>query len=119
MQWSSEEGIRMAATIITKLHDTKITFKDIPTINDIPLLPADLVGCTLSFLLKDPSNPAGAIKKPAVINPDASFSYDPVAADVAIIGKFQQEWEVVYPTAKILTFPNGTYNIVKIIADLG
>jgi hypothetical protein len=36
-----------------------------------------------------------------------------------MVGKFQQEWEVVYPTGKILTFPNDGYNIVKIIADLG
>jgi hypothetical protein len=58
-------------------------------------------------------------KRPAIINPDGTFSYDPIATDVADIGKFQQEWEVIYPTGKILTFPNNGYNVVKIIADLG
>ena len=106
----------MATTIITKQHDTKITFKDTPTIDDVPIPPANLAGCTLSFLLK---NETKSVKQPATINVDGTFSYDPVASDVADIGKFQQEWELVYPTSKILTFPNNGYNIVKIIADLG
>jgi hypothetical protein len=106
----------MATTIITKQHDTKITFKDTPTIDDVPILPGDLAGCTLSFLLKDADM---AIKQAAIINVDGTFSYDPVPSDVATIGKFQQEWELVYPSGKILTFPNNGYNIVKIIADLG
>lgn len=108
----------MATTIITKQHDTKITFKDTPTIDGTPVLPTDLAGATLSFLLKTMDG-AIAIKKAAVINPDGTFSYDPVPADVAQIGKFQQEWEVVFANGKILTFPNNEYNIVKIIADLG
>ena len=109
----------MATTIITKQHDTKITFKDTPTIDDVVIPPANLAGCTLSFLLKDSAGIVPAIKKVATINGDGTFSYDPVAADVANTGKFQQEWELVYPTGKILTFPNNGYNIVKIIADLG
>jgi hypothetical protein len=80
--------------------------------------PGDLAGCTLSFLLKNADGTV-AIKKAAVINVDGTFSYDPVPSDVATVGKFQQEWEVVYPSTKILTFPNNGYNIVKIIADLG
>ena len=108
-----------AQTVTIKQHDTQLTFKSTPSINNVPLAPADLAGCTVSFLLKDPTNPAGAIKKAAVINADATFSYNPVPTDVATIGKYQQEWEVVYPTTKLLTFPNSEYNIVKIIADLG
>ena len=106
-------------TIITKQHDTKITFRDTPTIDGVPMLPADLVGCTLSFLLKDTAGLITAIKQTAVINGDGTFSYDPVAGDVDEVGKFQQEWELVFPSGKILTFPNDGYNIVKIIADLG
>ena len=106
----------MATTIITKQHDTKITFTDTPTIDDVPVPPGDLAGCTLSFLLKDVDF---AIKQTAIINVDGTFSYDPTPTDVANIGKLQQEWELVYPSGKILTFPNNGYNIVKIIADLG
>jgi hypothetical protein len=108
----------MATTIITKQHDTKITFVDTPTIDYVVVPPGDLAGCSLSFLLK---NADGTIelKQPATIEVDGTFSYDPLPTDVETVGKFQQEWEVVYPSGKILTFPNNGYNIVKIIADLG
>jgi hypothetical protein len=106
-------------TITTKQHDTKITFTDTPTLDGVPIPPANLAGCTVSFLMKISDGSIPGIKKTAVINVDGTFSYDPVAGDVATIGKFQQEWEVVYPTSKILTFPNDGYNTVKIIADLG
>src|SRR5262252_3402404 len=95
----------MAVEVTTKQHDTKITFFDIPTIDGVTVPPGDLAGCTLSFLLKTKDGSI-ALKKAAVINPDGSFSYDPVPADVATAAKFQQEWEVVYPGGKILTFPN-------------
>jgi len=106
----------MAVSVTIKQHDTKLSFKDTPKIDGVAMLPSDLVGCTLSFLLKSATI---AIKTPAVINADGSFQYDPVPADVANIDTFQQEWEVVFPSGKILTFPNTEYNSVKIIADLG
>jgi hypothetical protein len=109
----------MAVTIITKQHDTKIQFKDTPSINGVVVPPANLAGCTLRFLMKTQDGSAPPVAQPAVINADGTFSYDPVSADVANIGKFQQEWELTYPTSKILTFPNNGYNVVKIIADLG
>jgi hypothetical protein len=109
----------MAVTIITKQHDTKITFKDTPSINGIVVPPADLAGCTLRFLMKTQDGSAPPVAKPATINVDGTFSYQPIPADVANIGKFQQEWEVTYPSNQILTFPNNGYNIVKVIADLG
>jgi hypothetical protein len=108
----------MATTIITKQHDTEITFKDTPTIDGVVVPPSQFSGCTLSFLLKN-SDGSIAIKQAAIINPDGTFQYNPIPTDVAAIGKFNQEWEVVYPTGKILTFPNSGYNVVKIIADLG
>jgi len=113
-------------TMTSKQHDTKITFKDSPTIDGVPMLAADLAGCTLSWLIKNGDGTV-ALKRAATISPtgggpsgtDPLFSYDPVPADVAVIGKYEQEWEVVFPNAKILTFPNDGYNILKIIADLG
>jgi hypothetical protein len=108
----------MAKTIVTKQHDTGITFVDTPTIDGVVVPPANLLGSALTFLLKS-SDGTIALKQTAVINADGTFSYSPVPSDVAQTGKFNQEWEVVYPNAKILTFPNNGYNVVKIIADLG
>jgi hypothetical protein len=106
----------MAVTVTTKQHDTKITFKDTPKVDGVALTSGDLAGCTLSFILKSTTV---SIKQAAVILGDATFSYDPAPADVSTTGDYQQEWEVVYPSGKILTFPNTEYNTVKIITDLG
>jgi hypothetical protein len=87
----------MAVTIITKAHDTKITFQDTPTINGVVVPPANFAGCTLKFLMKiaDPTiTTIPPISQTATINPDGTFSYTPVLADVSNTGKFQQEWEV-------------------------
>jgi hypothetical protein len=104
------------ANVTLKQHDTKITFTDIPKVDGVTLTPTDLAGCTLSFILKSATV---SIKQAAVITVGGTFSYDPLPADVAVAGDYQQEWEVVYPSSKILTFPNSEYNTVKIIADLG
>ena len=104
--------------MITKQGDTKITFSHTPTINDVPVLPADLAGCTLKFILRIADDSLPAIERTATINPDATFSYQPIPADVATIGKYRQEWEVTYPDNKELTFPNNGYNIVKILESL-
>jgi hypothetical protein len=116
----------MATTIITKQHDTKITFADKPTIDGVQMTLASLSGCTLSFLLKSTdSPPTKQIKQTASIGADPSaptlgyFTYNPIASDVDTAMKYQQEWELVFPTGKILTFPNNGYNVVKILADLG
>ena len=105
-------------TIVTKQHDTRITFTDTPTIDGVAVPPSDFAGATLAFLLKS-SDGTIALKQPATINPDGTFAYTPVPSDVSQTGKFSQEWEVTYPGNKILTFPNNGYNLVKIIADLG
>lgn len=104
------------ATILTKQHDTKITFVDTPTIDGVVVPPTNLIGATLKFLMKGDTV---TISQTAVIMPDGTFSYAPVATDVATAGDYKQEWEVTFPGNKPLTFPNGSYNIVKILPDLG
>lgn len=103
-------------TILTKQHDTKITFTDIPSIDGVIVPPANLVGCTLKFLMKGDTI---AISQVATILPDGTFTYAPAPTDVATPGDYKQEWEVMFPGNKPLTFPNGSYNVVKILPDLG
>lgn len=113
----------MSKKIVIKRNDTKPLFTDIPTIDGAYIPFADLSGYTLSFLMK---GGAVTLKKTAeiisvTINSVAvaKFQYQSVADDVSQVGKFKQEWELRAPDAKLLTFPNGDYNQVKIIADLG
>jgi hypothetical protein len=103
-------------TVTIKQGDTKLAFKDTPKIDGVTMLPSDLVGCTLKFILKSATV---LIKATGVINPDGTFEYDPVSADVAAVGNYQQEWELTFPSGKELTFPNTDYNAVNIIAELG
>lgn len=103
-------------TVTIKQHDTKVIFRDTPTVNGVALTSGDLAGATLKFILKDRS---GIITRTATINGDATFSYQVTAPDVANITEFKQEWEVTFADGKILTFPNNAYNVVKVIADLG
>lgn len=112
----------MGKSIVIKRGDTKPTFVDVPKIDGEYILFAALAGCTLSFLLKGVTTVKRAadiasvtIESQAV----AQFRYDPISADVENVGKCRQEWELVFPGGKILTFPNDGYNEVKIVADLG
>jgi len=113
-----------SSTIVTKAGDTQITFQDSPTINGQPIPMSQLSGCSVFFLMSN-ANSGGtiAIRSPASLSADTNnngaFSYTPTATDIGTAGKFQQEWELDYPSGKILTFPNNGYNLVKIIADLG
>jgi hypothetical protein len=118
------------SSVIIKRNDTKILFSDIPKIDGVPMTPDDVAGCTVSFILKGKAEDGTdvAIKTAATItsttDPDtgetvAEFQYEPSAGDVAKTGVFRQEWELVFPSAKILTFPNTGSNTVRIIPDLG
>lgn len=109
-------------SIKIKQHDTKGKFIDTLMIDGEPV---DLTDCVVSFMIK---NSKFAIKKDAVItypldqsDPDkrGKVEYQQLAGDVANKGVFNQEWEVVFPDTEILTFPNGKYNAVEILADLG
>jgi hypothetical protein len=44
--------------------------------------------------------------------------YQPILADVARFGQYQQQWRVTFADSKVLTFPNDGYNIVTILPAL-
>jgi catabolite regulation protein CreA len=114
----------MSAVISIKQHDTKITFTDDPTIDGVTIDYTDFAGSTVSFVMKGVADDRSqvAIKQAAAIvnnSSKARFTYDPISGDVAKSGKFKQEWEVIYASGKIATFPNDGYNTVNILPDLG
>jgi hypothetical protein len=112
----------MTVDVTIKQNDTKVRFSYIPKIDGVPVPPADFVGATLKFILR---NESLKISRDAVITPDdeaepphVTFDYDPEPEDVAATGKFRQEWRVVTIDGKPLTYPNGGYNIVEILPSL-
>jgi hypothetical protein len=99
-----------------KRGDNNVRFLFTPKIDGVAMTPAQLLNCTVSFLLKGMT---AAFKRAAQITPEAQFLYDAVSADVATAGVFYQEWELVDANGKVLTFPNDGYYQINIVDDLG
>jgi hypothetical protein len=102
-------------TVNIKQNDTKGIFLDTLKVDGVPV---NLTGTTVYFLLRKVSvfiRKAATIVEPAI---NGDVQYQPVLADVEIPGKYEQEWEVNFGDGRILTFPNGDYNIVNILDDL-
>jgi hypothetical protein len=102
-------------TVNIKQNDTKGIFLDTLKVDGVPV---NLAGTSIFFLLRK----AGLIiRQPAtVVGPPSNgdVSYQPVVNDVAIAGKYEQEWEVLFGDSRILTFPNGDHNVVNILDDI-
>lgn len=105
-----------------KRGDTKGIFTDTLTLNTVAV---DLTGCSVRFIMRRRGKPAKAVNQAAtiVLAAAGTVSYQSVADDVDTEGVYEQEWEVVFPSTKKLTFPNGPlgseFNTVNINRDLG
>lgn len=106
------------STANVKRGDTKGIFTDVLTLDDVAV---DLTGCSLRFIMRRRGKPAKAVNQVATITTPATgeVSYQPVDEDVDTEGVYEQEWEVTFPSTKILTFPNNAFNTVNILRDLG
>ena len=102
-------------TVNIKQNDTKGIFLDTLKVDGVPV---DLTGTTVFFLLRKVTvfvrQPATIVGTPT----NGDVKYQPVAVDVEVPGKYEQEWEVDFGDGRTLTFPNGDYNIVNILDDL-
>jgi hypothetical protein len=105
-----------------KRGDTKGIFVDTLKLDGVPI---DLTGSTLKFLMRRKEKPYKSVDQTGqIVAPVAAeVQYQPVVEDVDTSGVYEQEWEVTFPSGKILTFPNasgeGAYNTVNISRDLG
>ena len=80
-------------TVNIKQHDTKGIFTDTLKVDGVVV---DLTGCSFKFLMRKPGI---SIRQTAVVDAPATAGnvrYQPVALDVAVTGKYQQEWEVTF-----------------------
>lgn len=75
----------------------------------------DLTNAAVKFIMAGKVSAVAAIEDPVA----GTVRYDWQAADTAVPGVFNAEFEVTYPGGKVETFPNAEYIQVEILADLG
>jgi hypothetical protein len=118
--------------VTLKQNDTKVKFKDVLKLNGVRI---PLNGCAVRFLMKQLYE-----RTPKTVEEDATFisqvtdpnnqtpdtgcgcvEYESAidATDLDTMGDFRQEWEVTFTDDRVLTFPNGSWNLVHVISDLG
>lgn len=102
------------SAVTIKRHDTAILFTDTLVKNGAPL---NLTNCSVKFLLKKKSTVFSATA--TVVNAlTGQVSYGPNVNLPDALGTYNQEWEVTFNDATVLTFPSSTYNTVTILEDL-
>jgi hypothetical protein len=108
----------MSASVTIKSYDTGIQFTDALKLAGAAY---NLTGCSLKFIIRLKGvTAADAFADAATIVSAVAgtVSYLPGAGFPTDVGKYQQEWEVTTPLNRVITFPGGEYNEVKIITDL-
>ena len=106
------------ATVTLTRGDTARQFKDTLKNSDGSVI--DLTDCKVYFLLKEKETRAVVRQEADILDEAAgTVEYWPEAEDVAVAGKYWQEWEIEYQDGKILSVPTKPKNTVNIVEDLG
>lgn len=109
----------MAADFFIKQHDRLPEISS--TLQDANATAVDVTGCTVRFILTNKATGTLEFDKAATIVTAASgiVKYSWADGDTDNAGTYKAEWEVTFGDGRAETFPNSTYLIVKITADLG
>ena len=104
-------------TVKIKRNDTLGVFTDTLTADGVAF---DLTDYTVYFILRKIDGKIQLKQEADIVSAAAgTVEYKPIAADVITAGTYLQEWEIIKNDEDPLTFPNGEYNKVKILEDLG
>lgn len=100
-----------------KQNDTSPAYR--VTLKDGNGDPVDVTAATIRFHMMDAD---GTVKVDAagsiVTAASGIVEYEWSAADTDTVGTYRAEFEVTYSDGTIGTFPNSSYNIVKIFDDI-
>jgi hypothetical protein len=94
------------STINMKRGDTKGIFTDTLTLNAAAVTSRDAL-CGLSCVAAANRRKRSTRLRQSCPAAAGTVSYQPVAEDVDTEGVYEQEWQVTFPSTRILTFPNG------------
>lgn len=100
-------------------HDT---LQDLDyTLVDSALVAHDLTGATVKFSMSSKPGITPKVNLQSVALVDATngqVRYTWQTGDTSNIGTYYGEFQVTFSSGKILTFPKGSYIIIKIISDV-
>ncbi len=100
-----------------KRGDTARKFIDAFTIEGDPI---DLTGATVKFILKNIASGEVFTRNATITDAaEGEVEYQPIAADVATVGRYVAEWEITYTGGKKQTVPEEHYINIEVKADLG
>jgi hypothetical protein len=98
-----------------KSGDTSMAFTSTLLVDGIAV---NLTGCSVLFLLKSFQGSETSFAATVVSAVAGTVKYTVGNGFPAVAGKYRQEWQVTFSDSSALTFPNGAYNEVEILADL-
>jgi hypothetical protein len=105
-----------------KRNDTLPRLRATLTINGAPVnfSSGEFAGATVRFHMVDAFTNAVIVNAPASIVDAANgvVEYTWTAADTAVAGQYNAEFQVTQTSGKIMTFPNDGYIQIQIIPDL-
>lgn len=90
------------------------------TLKDETDTAVDLTDSTVKFKMNAHNDPTAKVDAAATIDDalNGKVSYTWIAADTDTPGAYDAEFEVTFPSTKVLTFPNNGYLKIQVVADL-
>lgn len=109
----------MSADFTIKRGDTRTAME--ATLKKSTGAPQDLTGCTVRFRMRAKNASTNKVDKIVTIS-DATngvvlVPWDTTDIDTADV--YDGEFEVLYPTSNVESFPNDKYVSIEILADFG
>lgn len=104
-------------TIFRKRGDTAVGIEDTLKLGTTPI---DISGSTVLWVWKDMSTNAVTKHSASVdLSSTGSVQYAFTANDVAEVGSYLTEWEVIFGDGTIVTVPTDGFIKLRIVEDLG
>ena len=110
----------MALLLTMKKNDLEPKFR--VTLQNADGTAIDLsLATSVRFIMKQSSGGTKLVSAPAAFLDRANgvVEYTWASGDTDTVGPFQAEFEVIWPTGRPMTVPNGEYLVVNVVPDLG
>lgn len=81
---------------------------------------ADLTGATVQFIYKPRLGGTSVTRTATIVGAPTlgKVTYQWIAADTATAGEYNAYWRVTFSGGSIGTYPNGSYNLIKVSESL-